>query len=409
MRTFATYRFLLTCRNRLRQNPILQKISTLWDKISTEGVPETLAPEKKENFILLNRMFYLFFVYGSIYPLVAMICTVHIYLVEGADTDMYLFIKYIYPAACCTSLAIFAFFFIWRNKRKSQSQLLKAWANRFIVLVVTIIVCNAPLFPLEIPFSFFLMPCVISWIIFNNRSSSFTRNFALWYTVFFGFLATFQQFFLEPTYKIPQYIIDWVGIIVALLIFFYSIALIYYLKYQSEQTKLQLLLERTTTDGILKNILPQQVCLEIKQNGYSEPVYFEAATILQTDFVGFTKIAEQMTPIELLRELDLCFAYFDQVIKKNKIEKIKTIGDAYLAAGGVPVSNRTHPIDCALAALEIKAIMEQVKAVKKAVNLDFWELRVGMHTGALVAGVSFNDKLSYDIWGKGVNITSQLE
>jgi class 3 adenylate cyclase len=171
----------------------------------------------------------------------------------------------------------------------------------------------------------------------------------------------------------------------------------------------ELTVERDKSEKLLLNILPASVADELKARGAAEPVHFASVTVLFTDFVGFTKIAERLSPTELVGELDKCFSYFDAVAQKYGLEKLKTIGDAYMAAGGIPVVNSTHAFDCALAALEVQAFMNQMKSIKEQQGYPYWELRLGMHTGPLVAGVVGERKFAYDVWGDTVNTASRME
>ena len=166
---------------------------------------------------------------------------------------------------------------------------------------------------------------------------------------------------------------------------------------------------RKKSDELLLNILPVQVADELKQNGFSKPKKYELVSVLFTDLKGFTNVAENMEPEELIEELDRCFSYFDEVIGRFNIEKIKTIGDSYMCAGGLPESNRSNPVEVVLAALEIQKFMEQTREIKHSLGETYWELRLGIHTGPLVAGVAGNKKFAYDIWGDTVNTASRLE
>lgn len=171
----------------------------------------------------------------------------------------------------------------------------------------------------------------------------------------------------------------------------------------------ELSLERDKSEKLLLNILPTTIAEELKQTGTARPVKFESVTVIFTDFVGFTRIAENLTPEGLIDELDKCFSYFDSVTEKYNLEKLKTIGDAYMCAGGIPNLNRTHALDAALAALEIQAFMNQMKALKEHLGYPYWELRLGMHCGELIAGVIGEKKFAYDVWGDTVNTASRLE
>ncbi|MFW5644458.1 MAG: adenylate/guanylate cyclase domain-containing protein [Bacteroidota bacterium] len=132
---------------------------------------------------------------------------------------------------------------------------------------------------------------------------------------------------------------------------------------------------------------------------------YQMVTVLFSDIQGFTRIAEQMNPEKLIDELDRFFFHFDSVVEKYHIEKIKTIGDAYMAAGGIPRKNRSNPVEVVLAALEMQLYMSHLKQTK----VDFWDLRIGIHTGPVIAGVVGHKKRSYDIWGDTVNTASRME
>lgn len=167
----------------------------------------------------------------------------------------------------------------------------------------------------------------------------------------------------------------------------------------------QLESEKKKSDNLLLNILPSDVAEELKQKQFTEPVYYESASVLFTDFKGFTKIASKMNPSELVRELDFYFSEFDKIIEKYGIEKLKTIGDAYMCASGLPKVSVTHAIDLVNAAIEIQEMMTRFKKEKDST----WELRIGVNSGPLMAGVIGKKKFSYDVWGDTVNIASRLE
>jgi adenylate cyclase len=167
--------------------------------------------------------------------------------------------------------------------------------------------------------------------------------------------------------------------------------------------------ERNKSEKLLRNILPVHVADELKRYNRVTPMHFDSASVLFTDMVGFTKIAERLSPDELIRELDGCFAAFDEIIRKFDMEKIKTIGDAYMAAGGLPDINQSHPLDAVLVALQMQHFMLHMKKEKEAKGQPFWQIRLGIHTGPLVAGVIGTEKFSYDVWGDTVNTASRME
>lgn len=167
--------------------------------------------------------------------------------------------------------------------------------------------------------------------------------------------------------------------------------------------------EKEKSESLLLNILPKFTTEELKLYGKASPRYYESATVMFTDFVLFTEIAAKLTPAELVEDLDYCFSRFDDIINKYGLEKIKTIGDAYMCAGGIPVPNQTHALDTIRAGLEIQEFVKEWKLIKLAKNQTPYELRVGIHTGPLTAGVVGKKKFAFDIWGSTVNLASRLE
>ncbi len=167
--------------------------------------------------------------------------------------------------------------------------------------------------------------------------------------------------------------------------------------------------ERQRSDELLLNILPAEIAKELKENGKASAKKYENVTVLFSDFKNFTQISNRLTPEQLVKELDYCFKGFDYIISQYKgIEKIKTIGDAYMCASGLSTSS-TFPTDIIKAALDIQEFLEDYKRGKKILGEEFFEARIGIHTGPVVAGVVGVNKFAYDIWGETVNIASRME
>jgi len=164
--------------------------------------------------------------------------------------------------------------------------------------------------------------------------------------------------------------------------------------------------EKKKSDELLLNILPFETAEELKEFGSAKARNFDMVTVMFTDFKGFTEVAERLSAEELVHEINESFVAFDNIIHKYGIEKIKTIGDAYMAAGGLPTPKSTHAIDVVSAALEIMEFTRDLK--KKKGDLGF-EIRIGIHSGPVVAGIVGIRKFAYDIWGDTVNTASRME
>lgn len=180
-------------------------------------------------------------------------------------------------------------------------------------------------------------------------------------------------------------------------------------KEKIEQQKEDLQEEKEKAESLLLNILPEETVEELKANGKATARGYRRATVMFTDIKGFTQISENIKPVELVARLDSYFIKFDQIIEKYGIEKIKTIGDAYMCAGGVPIRNKSNPIDTVLAGLEVQRFMLEDKRQRQARGEEYWELRIGIHTGEIIAGVIGTKRFAYDIWGDTVNVSSRME
>ena len=165
---------------------------------------------------------------------------------------------------------------------------------------------------------------------------------------------------------------------------------------------------KNRSDELLLNILPEQIANELKENGKASAKKYENVTVLFTDFKDFTKVSEKLTPEQLVRELDYCFRGFDFIISQYGVEKIKTIGDAYMCASGL-TNKRTMPVNIIKAGLEMQEFLEDYKKERMVKGLPFFEARIGIHTGPVVAGVVGVKKFAYDIWGDTVNIAARME
>ncbi len=178
-------------------------------------------------------------------------------------------------------------------------------------------------------------------------------------------------------------------------------------KEEIEKQKQIIETEKDKADNLLLNILPDEIAEELKLTGKARAQKYEEVTVLFSDFKDFTTISESCSAEDLVNELDHCFKAFDDIIERFGLEKIKTIGDAYMCAGGLPVPDRFNAHKMILAAIEMQKFLIKLNQ-EKTVNL-LSELRIGIHTGPVIAGVVGKRKFAYDIWGDTVNIASRME
>lgn len=186
------------------------------------------------------------------------------------------------------------------------------------------------------------------------------------------------------------------------------LAIAFYRQYlYTRKTNLLIEEEKNQSDNLLLNILPKETARELKEKGKVQAVKFDFVTVLFTDFKEFTRLVEYVEPKRLIRSLDFYFKKFDEITTKYGLEKIKTIGDSYMCAGGLPSINKSHVCNV------ICAAKEMIDLVKKELvandDLIHFEIRIGIHTGPVIAGIVGNKKWQYDIWGDTVNIASRME
>jgi class 3 adenylate cyclase len=203
----------------------------------------------------------------------------------------------------------------------------------------------------------------------------------------------------------------WRGIHLNVLILFVYLKAIDYIRNQAqlEKTKKALLAAYKRSDDLLLSILPKEVAEELKTKGKTTVKHYPLASVIFTDFKGFTEIASRLKPEAVVEQLDYYFSKFDEIADRCHLEKIKTIGDAYMAVGGVPEANQTNPMQAVLACLQIRQFMQEEVANSQKSGKGFWEIRMGINSGELIAGVIGKDKFAYDVWGDTVNLASRME
>ena len=171
----------------------------------------------------------------------------------------------------------------------------------------------------------------------------------------------------------------------------------------------ELELEKNNIKQIMAKVLPTDIANELKENKRVEPKYIEDCSVLFTDFVGFTRLTEKLSPKNLIDLLHQIFCKFDEICKQNEIEKIKTIGDSYMCVSGILDKKKDHAVRLCKAAVDMLAFLRKTNIQREKLRMPVWEMRIGIHTGPVICGVVGEDKFTFDIWGDTVNMASLME
>ena len=304
------------------------------------------------------------------------------------------------------TLSITAFNFLWGkfyDSNEVRHELIRASFN--VPMFIPLYYYSGPAAPVW----FFGLTTVIhsSLSIGNKRLQLFLNILYPCTIAFAGYLAGVEMSVLIPVIFI-------LFILALLFIALQGLLLNQNQEIIEQQVKLEIknkevVHEMKKSDNLLLNILPKETAEELKEFGSANPKSYEMVSVLFTDFKGFTIISEKLTPKALVQELNYCFNAFDDIVAKYNLEKIKTIGDAYMCAGGIPIPNTTNAIDTINAAIEMQQFMHKWQQDKRSKGEFVWELRIGIHTGEIVSGVVGKTKFTYDIWGDTVNLAARME
>lgn len=326
--------------------------------------------------------------------------TVSIYYNEPPETHLFSFVHYF----LLVIPLLFAFYLL-RLRYYNLSAVITLVAVNYHLFALTMAQADDPA-PLG-----FLLTSILSFLMISKKFnvvriiiSILPLGLFLFSQYYYKVLGA-NAIFGQPKWVVPaEYLMPPLTLLCILLVL-----IVYQFVKAVDFAEAKLTEEHEKSEQLLLNILPEEIAQELKEKGVSEPRLHRNATVCFTDFKGFTQIAETLSPTELVAELDRCFSYFDSVMDRHNLEKLKTIGDSYMFAGSIPESNKTHAVDCVMAALEIQAFMNQMKEIKANQGLPYWELRLGIHSGDLIAGVIGEKKFAYDVWSDTVNTASRCE
>lgn len=405
--------------DKIRRLKFAGLIFELWEKVSECGLTPEFRGIVRKREILLNRALAIAALYDLVVPTTVLL---PLFVVAAYRGEYAVIRTGLVMIACFWTVGGISVGFLWLRHNGNRAFISLERSN-FIeysgyFLTLAMVSITGLMFPFNSLYYLYPLALVALIPVVGNR-----RPYDPWLK--FGFFLLTIIVFLgilnwhnhhPPLMNLPLWTVSYLQWVMPPGAFALIFLVGSYIASESEKSEMALDAERKKNEDLhqqseklLLNILPGAIAEELKVSGKAEPQLYESATVLFTDFVGFTGIAEKLSPKELVGELDRCFSYFDSVAEKYGLEKLKTIGDSYMAAGGIPVANTTHPFDCALAALEIQSFMSQMREIKVNQNLPYWELRLGMHTGPLVAGVVGDKKFAYDVWGDTVNTASRLE
>ncbi len=243
---------------------------------------------------------------------------------------------------------------------------------------------------------------ILPYMTFPRKARIFAHSFSFLACLTLIATVVFQSAFNAYDDGLDPYLSQVVNVSISGLI---CLALIWSMSVLIDRSEDSLLAEQKKSDDLLHNILPANIIRDLKESGTTIPKKHKNITVIFTDFEGFTELVESISPITLVNELNEIFGRFDEIMEETGVEKIETIGDAYMAAGGLDKEMTNHAANCVIAAQKMLSYLEERNQSHELI----WKMRVGIHTGTAVAGVVGKKKFAYDLFGDTINTTSRIE
>lgn len=380
---------------------MIPALQSFWHWVSEFAIPEGTSPDERKLHVSANQLMMVTLILITAMSSSLLIAWVMLLQVNFEFYRNY----YLGGLPAVLALVIGVGIFIYRGKTRRFYGPIVAFAYLMIALITSLTVIFGGVYGLE-----YWILVVMGIGIFVLHKKSFLRHsgtlFAL--VAFIGLRVwTYYMPEILPVPHQPTRI--FYILFTAAALFLIMVLEFRFIAQQSGRAEDAFIAQRDLADKLLLNIMPRSVADELKTKGKYEPRHYDAVTVLFTDFVGFTRLAARMSPRDLLASLESCFGEFDRIVQKHGLEKLKTIGDSYMCAAGIPDPVADHAERACRAALEFLDVVKEKKLQSEKTGKPYWDIRIGLHTGPLVAGIIGDHKFAYDIWGDTVNVASRME
>ena len=380
---------------------MIPALQSFWHWVSEFAIPEGTSPDERKLHVSANQLMMVTLILIAAMSFSLLVAWLMLLQVDFEFYRNY----YLGGLPAVLALVIGTGIYIYRGKTRRFYGPIVAFAYLMTTLITSLTVIFGGTYGLE-----YWVLVVMGVGIFVLHKKTFLKHSGTLFAVVVFIGLRVWTYYMPEIFPVPHpptrifYIV-----FTAAALFLIMVLEFRFIAQQSTRAEDAFIAQRDLADKLLLNIMPKSVADELKAKGKYEPRHYDSVTVLFTDFVGFTKLAAGMSPHELLASLETCFGEFDKIVKIHGLEKLKTIGDSYMCAAGIPDPVPDHAERAARAALDFLAVVTAQKAQAEKSGRPYWDIRIGLHTGPLVAGIIGDHKFAYDIWGDTVNIASRME